>query len=491
VKFQIFRNGKVVDKFTLCGAYLFGGDGIGIRRAQISFENGFVECTKPNLETAGLALLWPIEGFGKVLLPTTCLPEREQPYNLNVEIARAKLMQIVNKREDWLFLNNIEVLADLLKEAQDLFIRAIQNISIPPKASKLADESLKKAIVSSEILAIKQAESLLDNKNTSHGLGRGCFGCRIDPLEIDNPVYVDKLLELFGSVTIPVNWAQIEPRKGVYDFSKIDVCIDVLSNKKLTLSAGPLLCFSKENLPKWLLRSGAGFEKIRETAYQFVSEVVARYSGTVRAWCAISSLNALNHFGFGFEQILEMTRAANMAVKQASDRALKIIEVSNPWGEYYSTTPNSIPPLVYMDMVVQSGIHFDAFGLQVRFGKNQTGMHIRDMMQISAILDYFGPIAKPLYITKVEVPSQDGNGLYDGNVAGIWHEQWNELRQGQWIEQFYKIALSKQFVSSVTYSNLIDTADSAIAHSGLLTDGLEPKESFRTLKKLHDSIFSR
>ena len=180
-----------------------------------------------------------------------------------------------------------------------------------------------------------------------------------------------------------------------------------------------------------------------------------------------------------------------MAVKQASDRALKIIEVSNPWGEYYTTTPNSIPPLVYMDMVVQSGIHFDAFGLQVRFGKNQSGMHVRDMMQISAILDYFGPIAKPLYMTNVEVPSQNGDGLQEGNVAGIWHEQWNESRQGEWIEQFYKIALSKQFVNSVTYSNIVDTADSVITHSGLLTDQLESKESFRTLKKLHDSIFSR
>ena len=164
MKFQIFRNGKVVDKFTLCGAYHFGGDGIGIRRAQITFKDGFIECTKSNLETAGLALLWPIEGFGKVLLPTTCLPERKQPYNLNVEIARAKLMQIVNKREDWLFLNNIEVLADLLKEAQDLFIKAIQNISVPSKASKLADESLKKAIISSEKLAIKQAESLFNTR---------------------------------------------------------------------------------------------------------------------------------------------------------------------------------------------------------------------------------------------------------------------------------------------------------------------------------------
>jgi hypothetical protein len=491
VRFQVFRDGKVVDKFTLCGAYLFGGDGIGIRRTQITFKGGFVECSKPNLETAGLALLWPIDGFGSVLLPTTCLPERERPYNLNVEIARAKLMQIVNKREDWLFFNTIEGLADLLRQAQDLFVRAIQNISVPSKASKLADESLKKAIVFSEKLAIKQAESLFKTRSKSHGFGRGCFGCRTDPLEIDNPVYVEKLLELFGSVTIPINWARIEPRKGSFNFATIDACVDVLSRKKLTLSAGPLLCFSKEYLPKWLLRGGAGFEKIRETAYQFVSKVVTRYSGVIRAWYAISGLNVFNHFGFGFEQILEMTRAANMAVKQASDRALKIIEVSNPWGEYYATTPNSIPPLVYMDMVVQSGVNFDAFGLQMRFGKNKSGMHIRDMMQISAILDHFGPIAKPLYMTNIEVPSQDGDGLHDGKVAGIWHEQWNQSQQGQWIEQFCKIALSKPFVSSVTYSNLIDTEDSTIAHSGLLTDQLESKESFQTLKKLHDSIFSR
>jgi hypothetical protein len=142
-----------------------------------------------------------------------------------------------------------------------------------------------------------------------------------------------------------------------------------------------------------------------------------------------------------------------------------------------------------MDMVVQSGISFDAFGLQVRFGKNQSGMHVRDMMQISAILDSFVPIAKPLYITDVEVPSKNGTGLQEGKMAGIWHEEWNQLQQGQWIEQFYKIALSKQFVNSVTYSHLADTEDSAIADSGLLTAELEPKESYKKLKRLHDGIF--
>ncbi|MHC4482113.1 MAG: endo-1,4-beta-xylanase [Planctomycetota bacterium] len=491
MEFQVFRNGKVANDFTLCGAYLFGSDGIATRRAQITFKDGVVSCRKPNLETAGLALLWPVDGFGKVLLPTAFLPERAQRYNLNVEIARAKLMQIVNKREDWSFFDSLGGLDDVSREARDLFVRALQNISDAPRASKLADESLKRATVLSEKLAIKQAESLFEARGKDHAFGRGCLGCRVDPRQVTKAKYVGRLLELFGFVTVPVNWGQIESYRGVYNFSRVDACISMLGKKKLAICAGPLLCFSKEHLPEWLVRSGVGFEKIRETAYQFVSRVVARYSGSVHAWRVISGLNAFNHFGFSFEQILEMTRAANMAVKQRSDRAVKIVEISNPWGEYYATTPNSIPPLVYVDMVVQSGINFDGFGLQMRFGKNQTGMHVRDMMQISAVLDYFGSIAKPLYITDVEVPSQDGAGLHSAEVAGIWHREWDQVRQARWIEQFYKIALSKPFVETVTYSSLMDVKDSAIANSGLLTSRLEPKKSLLTLKKLQGLIFSR
>ncbi|UCG58149.1 MAG: beta-galactosidase [Phycisphaerales bacterium] len=491
MKFQVFQEGKRVDEFPLCGVYLFGTDGIGVRRTKITFKNGVIECKKPSLETAGLALLWPVSGFGKVLLPTTCLPERKKPYNLNVEIARAKLMQIINKREDWSFFDTIAGLEDLSKEAQDLLIRAIQRISDAPVASQLADESLKKAMVFSEELAARHAESFFTARDKTHGFGRGCLGCRVDPVEMGNPTYVDSLLELFGFGIIPINWAQVEPEKGRFDFSAIDSCVDLLGKKKMVVGAGPLLRFSEDYLPKWLLESSPGFEKIRETAYQFISKVVARYSAFVHRWYVVSGLNALNHFGFNFEEVLEMTRAANMAVRAASNRGLKIVEICDPWGEYYAATPNSIPPLVYVDMVVQSGINFDAFGLQVRFGRNQSGMHIRDMMQISAMLDHFGPISKPLYITDVEVPSENSNGSYDGKVAGIWHEQWSQSCQGQWLEQFCRIALSKPFVDAVAYGNLVDTQDSTISHSGLLTEQLEPKESFQTLKRLRHRIFSR
>ena len=443
------------------------------------------------METAGLALLWSINGFGRMLVPTTCLPEREKPYNLNLEIARAKLMQIINKREDWSFFDAVVGLEDISKEIRELFIQAVQNNSDAPAASRLADMALQKAIVLSEKLAIRQAELLFKARAKSSGFSRGCLGCKIDPLQIDNSEYLKRLVELFGSVTIPINWAQIESEKGSFNFSAVDDFMNVFGKKKLVIGAGPLLRFSKQNLPKWLLNSGFGFEKIRETAYKFILKVVARYSSCVHRWIVLSGLNVFNHFGFSFEQVLEMTRAANMAVKAASNRALRIIEISNPWGEYFATMPNTIPPLVYLDMIVQSGINFDAFGLVIRFGKNQAGMHIRDMMQISAVLDYFGPIAKPLYITGVEVPSQNGDGLYSSKVAGSWHQEWDQSQQAEWIEQFYKISLSKPYVDLVTYSALADTKDSVIPNSGLLTGQLEPKKSFHVLKKIHDDIFSR
>ncbi len=491
MKFQVFREGKIVNEFTLSGVYLVGTDGISIRRAKITFADGCIECIRPNLETAGLALLWPIEGFGRILLPTTCLPERDRPYILNVELARAKLMQITNRREDWSFFDNLEGMEEISKESQELFIKAIQSIKDAPAAAQLADSALRKATIYSEKLAVRQGKSIFDKRRKSHGFGRGCLGCRLDPNLMAKSAYLDRALEYFASVTLPINWARIEPRQGHFDFSLIDNCMMVLNRRKVVISAGPLLHFAQDHLPDWLLRSGAGFEKMRELAYQFVSKVVARYAQVVHRWYVISGLNAFNQFNFNFEQILEMTRAANMAVRAAGSRAIRIVEVSSPWGEYYATTPNSIPPFVYMDMVVQSGTSFDAFGLQMRFGRDETGMHLRDMMHISSLLDCFAPIAKPLYVTDVEIPSENGRQRFNPDVAGVWHRKWDPTRQSQWLERFYKIALSKPYVEAVNYGSLADGDGGAIAHSGLLTETLEPKESFGTLQRLCLSMFKR
>ena len=76
-------------------------------------------------------------------------------------------------------------------------------------------------------------------------------------------------------------------------------------------------------------------------------------------------------------------------------------------------------------------------------------------------------------------------------VAGVWHGGWDQTRQAEWLDQFYRIALGRTIIDGVIYSSFTDTKDVAIADSGLLTAGLEPKESYVALKRFHDRIFGR
>ena len=492
MKFQLFKNGKPMQDISLAGAYLFGADMIPLRHVdKIEFKNGILECQKRSQDSAGLSLLWSIEGNGLLLLNTTRLPERAEPYNLNLELARARVMQITLKREDWALFDQSDELDALAQEVQDLFIESLQHISMPEKASILADAALKKGVEFSEKLATKHAEQFLAARFRNKGFGRHTLGCEINPAWIGDEKYRKWLFEMFGFVTIPVNWAQIEAEKGVFDFDQLDNCIQYMAGRRLALCVGPVLRFSPEYIPQWLVAEKPSFEKIREYAYEFVSEIVSRYSKFVHVWRVISGMNAMNCFGFNFEQVIEMTRTACLAAKSVDAKSRKIVELMYPWGEYYAADKSTVPPLVYADMVIQSGISFDAFGLQLHFGKDEPGMHVRDMMQISSRLDCFAAVPKPLHITGVSIPdAHDAEGRAR-HKAGSWRQEWSQKVQADWLEEFYKLTLARPYVNTVTYSCLADHADSPMNGCGLLTETLTPKKAFLVMAKFQRSILKK
>ena len=492
MKFQLFKNGKPLKELSLAGAYLFGADMIPLRHVdKIEFKEGILECQKRSQDSAGLSLLWQIEGNGQLLLNTTRLPERDQPYNLNLELARSRLMQITLKREDWALFDQSDELDAMVQEVQDLFIQALQYISTPEKASILADQALKKGVEFSEKLASKHAQQFLTARLRNKTLGRHTLGCEINPALMADEKYRKWLFEMFGFVTIPVNWADIETEKGVYDFDRLDNCIQSVAGRRLALCAGPLLRFTPEYIPEWLQAEKPTFEKIRECAYEFVSEIVSRYRKFIHAWRVISGMNAVNCFGFNFEQVIEMTRTACLAAKSVDAKSRKIVELMYPWGEYYAHDKTTVPPLVYADMVIQNGIGFDAFGLQFHFGRDEPGMHVRDMMQISSRLDCFAAVPKPLYITGVSIPDAHGQDECSQHKAGSWRKEWNQDIQANWLEEFYKLALARPYVNTITYSYLTDNDNSTMNGCGLLTEKLTPKKAFLVMAKFQRTILKR
>ena len=295
---------------------------------------------------------------------------------------------------------------------------------------------------------------------------------------------------------MPVGWRDVEPSEQTFNWKALDAWVDVLSKHRIPLKGSTLLSFSEENVPKWLYIWEHDFNTVRDLAFEHMRRIMNRYGQYIDAWDVVSGIHANNCFTFNFEQLMELTRMAAAVAKQIAPNSLAVVDLVAPWGEYYARNQRTIPPLLYADMVVQSGVNFDAFGLQFQFGPGVDGMFVRDMFQISTLLDLFAKLGKPLHITAVQVPSDIvpvGNAENGEEIAidgGYWHEPWNEEVQSEWLRQFLVIALSKPFVESVSWRSLADHEGQAVPHGGLLRSDLSPKAAYHRLAKLRSDLIS-
>jgi hypothetical protein len=254
------------------------------------------------------------------------------------------------------------------------------------------------------------------------------------------------------------------------------------------MKGGPLVCFNEYCIPDWIRSWEHDFDQLRVMVHDHLHRVVQRYGQYIKMWDVISGIHAENSLAFNFEQIIELTRMSSTLVKQASPRGMTIIDMIQPWGEYYAHNTRTIPPMLYADMCVQSGIKFDAFGLQVYFGLGENGYYVRDMLQISTMLDRFAGMGKPLHISAVQVPSAAGSDPRDAwggrvpvETGGIWHERWSESVQKEWLETFYQIAFAKPFVESISWRDLSDQSAHYLPHGGLLGNKSKPKQAYSAL----------
>ncbi len=492
LSFAVYHNGRLADKANLAGAYVVGTDDVPLR-AEISFKNGIISCKKRAAGPAGLALLWEVEDAGTFLLETIRVQERDRPYVLQVELARGRLMRIQHKLEDWGLLDyeGAEDLAAKVTEARELLIQALQSEE-PAQAASLGQQSLSAAVRASEELSRFHASVLLARRKQAGAIPRRVFGCAVH-LEHPTELSRKRLAGAFDFVTLPIVWRDVEPTEQTFNWKPLDAWVEALAKGPVPIRGSALLSFSERNVPDWLYIWEHDFDTIRDLAFEHVRRVINRYGQYIQTWTIVSGLHSNNCFTFSFEQLMELTRMTGALTKQLSPRGTAIVELVYPWGEYYARNQRTIPPLLYADMVVQSGVNFDAFGLQFLFGPGVDGMYVRDMFQISATLDLFSKLGKPLHITAAQVPSEAAAGRGDAAEGalpdgGAWRASWTEEIQAEWLRRFVEVALSKPFVETVSWHWLTDHAGHSIPHGGLLRADLAPKAAYKHLLSLRSEL---
>ena len=484
-KFVAYCEGQPAESIDLAGARGFGSNGFGVRMDLVSHGH-MLSCATTEDALAGVSLLWPVSPRLQTMLSTTRLPKREQPYILNVELARGQILQLFRKREEWeLFdLDSAAKINQRIEQASTLWGQALGvERTDPVLASTRADAALTLAIEVAEEMARFHSEHLLAARNgNAEPPAKGvCIGWE------DGPDTCKSFVSGMGVLRLNASWANVEPLAGQINCAPIDAWIACPETQRIPLQIGPLVSFMPETIPPWLTAQKPDFETLKELALAHTQRMVERYASSVNLWIAVSGFNAANPFGLEFSQIHELTRLCCARIKTIDPGATVAIEITEPFSEYYACDPRTIPTNLYAEVTYQSETKFDAFCVQMGMGIGREGYYVRDLLQISSMLDGLVGQEKPIHLV-AGVPaihtrdhSDIWGGLFPPARGGMWHGPWDALRQDDWLCAVYRIAASKERLASFSWFDLIDRGQQRISHGGLLNDQGQLRRAGRTI----------
>ncbi len=479
LSFAVFDSSGPATDWATAESHVFGQDEVPVP-AEVRAIPGRIVCEKHSAEAAGLATVFPPleEHAGSPLYLQTCLlPERDHPYLLSLEIARQRIMTLLNKFEDWalfdLASDHPAIVA--MESARLAFTRALVSHrlnqgadgSYAHEADRMAREAIDLALKASDALVAAQTERALPDRISgaayANAVGKDLSKGAIQGPAVKspndtglvlpvkpaisvglNPVqFSDTLQSLITTgcdfIALPTRWRDMEPDEGKYAFTPTDRWIEwAVRHAKMPVSAGPVVDLGRSNVPDWLYIWEHDYETLREVVYEHVKNVITRYRRTVPRWTVLSGLNRNDNFQLSFEQMMDLTRMAMLLARKLHPQGKMQIEVLHPFSADPGHRPRSLPGALYAEMVQQAGIGVDAWGVRLELDRPRPGCIRRDLMALSASLDRYALLDRPLAITAVSRALEPG--------AAVMSEE-----DANWLRCAMELIVSKPSVMSFTW----------------------------------------
>lgn len=525
IRFAVFDESGPAREFPLHHHCLVGKEECTVP-GTIAFESGQLVCRKHSNDAAALSLQVDAGPAGRLTLQTCLLPDRPEPYLLDLELARHRIMLLLNKLEEWSFsdLPGDHPVMTGFERARELFTQALISPRSPgggysSEQARLARRSLELGIDAGERLAMLQAERELTAKwapraaapaedDLDPAQGRApepvapTIGCLLHPDQFAEPLQ-RIIAKNFDFISCPLRWNEIEKDESRHTFAPSDRWIEwAVRTAKLPVAAGPVIDFSARSLPRWIYIWEHDYKTIRELVYEQLKAVVTRYRRTVTRWTVCSGFNVNAAFDLRLEEMIDLTRLCVLTVRKLQPSATILVEIDQPFGEAGTHLDRSIAPVLYAGLVKDAGIAIDGFGLRLQVGDGECGRSTRDLMQLSAQLDTYSQFDKPVHITAIGAPSQALKGrparpareiearAWDlGGDPGHWRRPWGATAQAEWLTQAVTMAVAKPFVHSVAWQQLFDIENGGeMRQGGLITADGRAKPSLKRMGEVTSSI---
>jgi len=439
---------------------------------RVEFDGQIMTCRRQNSESSRLHVAWPVPDFGRPVLATAMLPERDAPYVLAVELARGKLVQVRNFTADWarLELELSEEFHQHYKQAHRAFGRATSSQDDLAAATELAEQAIFHACHAAELLARAYSQQFLDSRHQQYAKLPTSLGCRLDS-DITDPEMSELFCSAFNSAAVPIEWQLIEPVEGEPDWESVDARVEWCLENRLVMRGGPLIDLSPNGMPKWLWEWEQDFGNLQSFVCDFVETAVSRYTGKIRLWELAACANSGGALVLNEEQRLTLVAKSLDVARHLDEEARFVLRIDQPWGEYQARGQHRLSPLHFADALVRAGLGLSALNLEIAVGYQPRGTPSRDLLEYSSMIDRWCGLGIPLHVT-LAFPSSDAPDPMAQDDLEVerpsWRRAWTPEAQAEWFDRLLPLLIAKPAVAAVYWAQFTDAAPHTFPHAGLI-----------------------
>jgi hypothetical protein len=468
---QVYMCGP--DELPWFGRAYFSGDQLVIERNESDSGQVYVP--------------WRIVGHGDMLLATSTLMERDQPYVLEIELARGALFQLRNQMAQWETLGLVvpPPLRARAAEAMSDFSRAATSRDDLPEAADWAQRALTTTVDAMKRLAAVYSDQALETRRTQARVLPTWLGVQLGS-QLPPASVARRLPGAFNMVSVPLTWRTIEATEGRRVWNQADAQIDWAQSAGLKITGGPLLELDDRGVPDWTYLWEGDLDSLLSFMLDHIRAVVRRYQGRVHLWQVAARMTHGNVLALTEEQRLQITARAIATVRELDPSVPLIATFDQPWAEYLASEQLDLAPLHFADALVRAELGLSGVGLEINVGYQPGATAHRSPLAYSRLVDTWSLLELPLLVS-LTVPSSAVDDPLASRGVGVLSSDGSEVSpatQSDWIVRHVPLLLAKNCVQVVLWNQLSDAVPHHYPHGGLFDAENRPKPAMAAMRDI-------